>query len=197
MNGAGEKTFKGKDAALAWMDLTYHYADRFFRYFVEEKCVRDDDTAEALNLFLEIVTFVYCRVVMEVQRRISGQRLKELETVFSQVRSSWGAFFVDYPKGPRLEYVSAGALSDSISKQCALRELTYASDLKTFGALQAMRNSCAVLIRAINKTPISKPPEAIQTESLDVRESPMIRYVEELTYSLNRDTNVLLAGQTL
>ena len=197
MNEAKDKAFRGKDAALAWMDLTYHYADRIFRYLVEEKRVRDDNTAESLNLFFKIVTFVYCRVVMEVQRRISGQRLKDLETVLSQVRSSWGAFFVDYPKGPRLEYGSAAALSDSMSKKCASRQFSYASDLKTYGALQAMRNSCAFLIREITNNCILKPAKAIQTESLDVREGSMIRYVEELTYSLNRDINALLARETL
>jgi hypothetical protein len=197
MKSSDEKNVREKDAVLAWMDLSYHYANRIFEYLVEEGLVQDDNSQQSLNAFLEIVTFVYCRVEMEIQRRLFGQRLKDLRPVFYKMRAAWGSFFVDYPEGSRLEHASAEAVSDAISKRWAVRHASYSSDLRTHGALHAMRSSCAVLIRDIGKNRTAPPPGKTLPESLDDPERLMVRHVEELTYSLNRDVSVLLAHQTL
>ena len=190
----GSKVRK-KDAHVAWMDLCYDYANRIYEYLVGERYVQDENGQQSLNAFMEIITFVYCCMDMQIQRRLSGRRLKDLKGVLCTMRSAWGRFFVEYPKGPRLESTSAEAVSASISKRCAIHHASYASDLKNHGALQAMRHSCYVFLKDLEKYARPRPTTKTLVEPLSDPDGPGVRYIETLVFSLNHDVNMLLAHQ--
>lgn len=180
-----------KGLVLALMDQSYHYAVKIFDCLAREGLVQNDNSQKTLCAFLEIVAFVCCWIERQIQRRVSGQRLKDLEPVFAQMRSAWGVFFIDYPQGPTLEDETAETLGKSIFNKCKTYHSNYDSNLTNHGAFHALQHTCGFLVDMVqNHT--ARPFRDKTRKGWDDPDGQLVRCVAEVLYSLDRDINVLL-----
>jgi hypothetical protein len=179
------------------MDLTYSYSDRILNLVVQEGLVQDDNSSETLRSFLEIVSFAYCWVELEIETRFSRQKKKDLGPIFSSIRYSWGSFFADYPDGPRLEGESAETVDKTIVCRCREYHGSYLSNLRANGVLYALRHSCAGLV-----TNVCNPYEAEARVKDEAKKrvhnlkARVVRRIGELVYALRRDIGTLLVKHT-
>lgn len=181
------------DVGSAFMDLTYLYSNKIFHFLSHEGLINDKDSSQTLSSFLEVVSFVNCWIEMEVKRRVPRQRLEDLNLVFSSIKTSWGLFFADPPEGPRLQSESVESICVIMTRRCDQYHSLYLSDLQTYGWLRAFRACCAALLE--NVLPgyrIKRGGLDKDQEMADDLDEPVIGYIGEMLYDLDRDVHIIL-----
>jgi hypothetical protein len=184
----------------SFLDLAYTHSNSIFHLLVREGFVKDDGSRETLATFLEIVSFVHCWMEMELERHLPRKTFEELSSVFSDMKTSWGAFFANAPEEPKLQHESVESIFNLITRRCAQYHASYLSGLRADGPLHALRTCCAAFLenalpgwwRALRMEGVRSGQE--RTTSLD---HPILHYIGETLYELNRGMQYILAEHML
>jgi hypothetical protein len=187
-----------EESRLAFLDLAYTHSNNMFHLLVREGLVKDDNSSRTLASFLEMVSFVHCWIEMEVERRVPEKVFEGLNRVLSDVKTSWGFFFVRPPEGPRLENESVESVRAIMTRRCGQYHASYVSNLKTHGRLHALRTCCAAFLENALPGYLSHPGSSGQgqerTKNLN---EPILHYLGEIIHELDRDIHVILTEHTL
>lgn len=187
-----------EESGLAFLDLAYTHSNNVFHLLVREGLVKDDGSSQTLASFLEIVSFVHCWIEMVVERRVPRRVFESLSRVLSDVKTSWGSFFVHPPEGPRLENESVESVHAIMTRRCGQYHASYLSNLQTRGRVHALRTCCAAFLE--NVLPGYPPPlegSGEGQERTDNLNDPILHYIGETVYELERDTHFILAQHAL
>ena len=187
-----------EETGLAFLDLTYTHSNKIFHLLAREGVVKDDSSSQTLASFLEVVSFVHCWTEMEVERRVSRQVFEGLSRVLSDVKTSWGSFFAHPTEEPRLENESVESVHAFMTRRCGQYHVSYLSNLQTDGRLHALRTCSAAFLENVLPGYISplKGSREDQERTNNLND-PILHYIGEIIYELDRDINFILAQHIL
>jgi hypothetical protein len=135
---------------------------------------------------------------MEVERRLPREVFEGLNRLLSEVKTSWGSFFVDPPEGPKLENESVESVHAIMTRRCGQYRHTYLYSLRADGRLYALRTCCAAFLENLLPGYISAPEDSgkdqQRTRNLN---DPILHYVSDTVHELERDTSLMLTQHTL
>ena len=187
-----------EESGLAFLDLAYTHSNNIFHVLVREGLVKDDDSSRTLASFLEIVSFVHCWIEMVVERRVPRRVFENLSSVLSDVKTSWGSFFVHPPEGPRLENESVESVHGIMTRRCGQYHTSYLSNLQTHGRVHALRTCCAAFLENVLPGYMSAPEGSGKDERKAKNlNDPILHYIGDTVHELERDTSFLLTQYTL
>jgi hypothetical protein len=187
-----------EETGLAFLDLTYTHSNNIFHLLAREGLVQDDSSSQSLASFLEVVSFVHCWIEMEVERRLSGQALKSAGGFFIDIKNSWGSFFAHAPDEPKLENASVESVHAFMKRRCSQYHASYVSSLDKHGRLHAERRCYAAFLENIlSGHPSSLEDSGKGQEGTTNLNDPILHYIGETIYELDRDINLILTEHAL
>lgn len=191
ITGFGESL---EESGLAFLDLTYAHSNKVFHLLAREGLLKDDNSSQTLASFLEVVSFIHCWIEMMVKRRAPRQGLKDVDLMFSDIKTSWGVFFAAPPEGPGLENASIESVRDMMTRRCDQYHALYLSALETRGRLHALKACCAAFLENISSGYLIREENlGNDQERKDESGEAVLGYIREFVYDLERDIQVILA----